>query len=81
MALEETPLLSDDNDIIAKKLHHDAVYDRFSRLQKRTIVGLISLAGLSPCTYLPDWLYLGNGLILHGSTHIWVIHPVNTPNC
>ncbi|KAJ3518365.1 hypothetical protein NM688_g9447 [Phlebia brevispora] len=54
MASEETPLLSDQIDSeleAAEELaikQHEAVYNRFSSLQKRTIVSLISLAGLSP---------------------------------
>ncbi|PSR70423.1 hypothetical protein PHLCEN_2v13674 [Hermanssonia centrifuga] len=51
MASEETPLLLDGPippvDFAAAK-EHELVYNRFTPLQKRTIIALISLAGLSP---------------------------------
>jgi hypothetical protein len=47
LASEETPLLAD-----VPKDAHDAIYDRFSPAQKRTILALVSCAGLVPCTFL-----------------------------
>ncbi|KAI0085893.1 major facilitator superfamily domain-containing protein [Irpex rosettiformis] len=41
---EQTPLLA-DNEVQTK---HNAVYNRFTKTQKRTILFLIALAGLSP---------------------------------
>ncbi|KAI0810795.1 MFS general substrate transporter [Irpex lacteus] len=41
---EQTPLLADSE--VQQK--HDAVYSRFTKAQKRTILALIALAGLSP---------------------------------
>ena len=42
---EQTPLLSTDGEVQQK---HDAVYNRFTNRQKRTILALIALAGLAP---------------------------------
>ncbi len=56
MASEETPLLLDGSippvDFAAAK-EHELVYNRFTPLQKRTIIALISVAGLSPRTSIP----------------------------
>jgi hypothetical protein len=43
---EDTPLLSE-----SAKDAHDAVYRRFTPAQKRTILLLVSWAGLVPCAY------------------------------
>lgn len=45
MSSEETPLL-------VEQRNHNAVYDRFTRRQKRVIVAVVSWAGLLPCTSL-----------------------------
>ncbi|EPQ50676.1 MFS general substrate transporter [Gloeophyllum trabeum ATCC 11539] len=45
MASEETPLLVSE---AAQQKAHDALYDRFSRSQKRAIVAVVSWAGLLP---------------------------------
>ena len=46
MVSERTPLLREEN--VDQK--YDDVYDRFTPAQKRTIVALISMAGIAPCT-------------------------------
>ena len=46
MVSELTPLLREEN--VDQK--YDDVYDRFTPAQKRTIVALISMAGIAPCT-------------------------------
>ena len=81
MASEETPLLANDGDIAAKQLLHDAVYNRFSRLQKRTIVSLIALAGLSPCKFIFAVLRCTVTSLRACSAHIRVLHPIDTTNC
>ncbi|KZT19170.1 MFS general substrate transporter [Neolentinus lepideus HHB14362 ss-1] len=45
MTIEETPLLALED---ATQKAHDALYDRFSRSRKRSIVGVVSWAGLLP---------------------------------
>lgn len=42
---EQTPLLGDGD--LQKK--HDALYNRFTKAQKRTILTLICLAAVTPC--------------------------------
>lgn len=44
MSTEDSPLLTPGSD-------HNAIYDKFSTCQKRTIVALVSWAGLIPCKF------------------------------
>ena len=55
VASEETPLLSSSGELDIRGKVHDAVYDLVTPRQKRTIVGLVSLAGISPCMFLPAY--------------------------
>lgn len=46
MTSEETPLLADP-----VTLKHELVYQRFSPSRKNVVLGMVALAGITPCEF------------------------------
>jgi hypothetical protein len=79
-----TPQLGEEAPLLGVPVNdpHDAVYDRFSKQRKRTILAFVSWGGLVPRESFSFTSEVQEHVLiwLHGSLRFGVVHPGHIPD-